>query len=142
MKSLKESLFDNNIKKKTVPELLAYVLKKFFGDDIALCSDHQGSHVWYELNPETMDIKDVKNLNDRIVNYCKKIDGLDVKEDKIPLFTHPNAYVIGNDDYWMIVTSDKKFRNIRVSEKFYNLELLPHDQSGVTKRGWTQWQRW
>ena len=142
MKSLSESLFDNNIKKKTAPELLAYVLKKFFGDGISLCSDHQGSHVWYELNPETMDIKDVKNLNDRIVNYCKKIDGLDVKEDKIPLFTQPIAYIIGNDDYWMRVRSDKKFENIHVSEKFYNLELLPHDQSGVTKRGWTQWQRW
>ena len=139
-KSLVESLFDKDLTtSKTVPEKLAYVLKKFFGKNVALCEDHQGSTKWYELNPETMNIKDVKNLNDRIVNYCKKIDGLDVKEGKIPLFTQLIAYIIGDDDYWMIVRSDKKFKNIRVSEKFYNLELLPHDQSGVTKRGWTQW---
>ena len=142
MRSLKESLFTDNVKNKIVPEKLAYVIKKFFGDGVALCKDHQGSYEWYEVNPSTMNIKDIKHLNTRILNYCKKIDGLNIKEDKIPLFNSPIAYYIGDDDYWIALkVAGKYFKGIRVSKKFYECGALPKDQKGVTQRGWDEWQR-
>lgn len=142
MKSLVESLFDDNVKKKTVLEKLAYVLKKFFGPDVALCEDHQGSTKWYEVNPSTMHIMPSVSLNTRIVNYCKKIDGLEVKHDTVTGFGTVKGYRIGDDDYWIYINVLKYGeRKIKVSKEFYDSMVLPHDQKGVTQRGWGEWQR-
>jgi len=143
MKSLKESLFDNNIKNKIVPEKLTYILKKFFGDDVALCEDHQGSLKWYEVNPFTMHVTPSVSLNARIVNYCKKIDGLEMKHDTLPGFGTTKGYKIGDDTYWMYLNVLKYGeRKIKVSKEFYDSMALPHDQKGVVERGWIEWQRW
>ena len=143
MKSLKESLFDTNLKSsKTVPEKLAYVLRKFFGKDVALCEDHQGGSIWYEINPDTVTVADGRNLYARIINYCKKIDDLDVHEEKLPGFSTVKGYRIGNDEYWMYLNTVKYGnKNIRVSEEFYKCGILPQDQTGVARRGWEAWQR-
>ena len=137
-----ESLFDNNIKSKIVPEKLAYVLKKFFGNNVALCEDHQGSTKWYEVNPFTMDDTPSTFLNTRIVNYCKKVDGLEIKHDTLPGFGITKGYRIGNDDYWMYISTVKYGeRKIKVSKEFYDSMVLPHDQKGITQRGWNEWQK-
>ena len=136
-----ESLFDNNIKKKLVPEKLAYVLKKFFGDDVALCEDHQGSTKWYEVNPFTMNAAPGAFLNSRIINYCKKVDGLEIKHDTLPNFGTTKGYRIGDDDYWIYIsTVKKKKKKIKVSKEFYESGILRHDQKGITQRGWSDWQ--
>ena len=142
-KSLVESLFDDNIRKKTVPEKLAYVLKKFFGKDVALCEDHQGSTKWYEVNPSTMQVMPSVSLNTRIVNYFKKVDGLEIKQDILPGFGTTKGYKIGDDDYWVYIIMVKYGeRKIKVSKEFYDSMALPHDQKGVVERGWKEWQRW
>ena len=142
-KSLTESLFDDNIRKKTVPEKLAYVLKKFFGKDVALCEDHQGSTKWYEVNPSTMQVMPSVSLNTRIVNYFKKVDGLEIKQDILPGFGATKGYKIGDDDYWVYIIMVKYGeRKIKVSKEFYDSMALPHDQKGVVERGWKEWQRW
>ena len=142
MKSLKESLFDDDlVKKKSVPEKLAYVLKKFFGSDIALCEDHQGSTKWYEVNPSTMRVTPSVSLNTRIVNYYKKVDGLEVKQDTLPGFGTTRGYKIGNDDYWIYISVVKYGeRKIKVSKEFYDSMALPQNQKGVAERGWKEWQ--
>ena len=142
MKSLKESLFDDDlVTRKTVPEKLAYVLRKFFGPNVALCMDYQGNYTWYEVNPSTWIIKDSKNLNKRILGYCKKIDGLDIVENTIKGLGYTRGYRIGDDEYWMYLDfSCKYFKKLIVSEKFYSCGLLPQDQTGVTRRGWESWQ--
>lgn len=141
-KSLQESLFNNNIKNKIVPEKLAYVLKKFFGPDVALCEDHQGSLKWYEVNLSTMHVTPSASLNTRIVNYCKKIDGLEMKHDTLPGFGTTKGYKIGDDDYWIYISMVKYGeRKIKVSKEFYECGALPQDQKGVTQRGWEEWQR-
>lgn len=140
-----ESLFDNNIKNKIVPEKLAYVIKKFFGPDVALCTDYQGSHEWYEINPSTMTIQNrglYTNLYTRIVHYCEKIDGLEVKRDTLPSFGTLKGYRIGDDTYWMYLNVVKYGdKTIRVSKEFYECGALPQDQKGVAQRGWEEWQR-
>jgi hypothetical protein len=142
-KSLVESLFDDNVKKKSVPEKLAYVLKKFFGDDVALCEDHQGSTKWYEVNPSTMQVTPSASLNTRIINYFKKVDGLEIKQDVLPGFGTTKGYKIGDDDYWIYISMVKYGeRKIKVSKEFYDSMALPHDQKGVVERGWKEWQRW
>ena len=144
MKSLAESLFDNNIKNKIVPEKLAYVLKKFFGDGIAVCKDHQGSNEWYEINPFTISIINGSgsNIGARIANYCKKIDGLDVKQDKLPNFNLIKAYKIGDDTYWIYINIVKYGnKRIYVSKDFYESGALPQDQKGIAERGWNEWQK-
>ena len=143
MKSLKESLFDTNlVKSKTVPEKLAYVLKKFFGSDVALCEDHQGSLKWYEVNPSTMRVTPSISLNARMVNYYKKVDGLEIKQDILPGFGTTKGYKIGDDDYWIYISMVKYGeRKIKVSKEFYDSMALPHDQKGVAQRGWVEWQR-
>lgn len=141
--SLNESLFDDNIRKKTVPEKLAYVLKKFFGKDVALCEDHQGSLKWYEVNPSTMQVTPSISLNARIINYFKKVDGLEIKQDILPTFETTKGYKIGDDDYWVYISMVKYGeRKIKVSKEFYDSMALPHDQKGVVERGWKEWQRW
>lgn len=143
MKSLKESLFDDNIRKKTVPEKLAYVLKKFFGKDVALCEDHQGSLKWYEVNPSTMQVTPSISLNTRIVNYFKKVDGLEIKQDILSGFGTTKGYKIGDDIYWIYISMTKYIeRKIKVSKDFYECGILPRDQKGITQRGWEEWQRW
>ena len=137
-KTLTESLFDNNIKKKSTPEKLAYALKKVYGDKIALCKDHQGSREWYEVNPATI-IKGKSPFG--IINYCKKIDGLKIDQDKIPSFDVIKGYKIGDDDYWIYVNTTKYNNKISVSKDFYDSEALPHDQKGVAQRGWDEWQK-
>ena len=80
---LTESIFDKDlVKSKTVPEKLAYVLRKFFGLNIALCEDYQGSYKWYEVNPSTMKINNGYKLKDRIIKYCEKINDIKIKEEK------------------------------------------------------------
>jgi len=141
-KSLTESLFGSNIKKKIVPEKLASILKKFFGEGIALCTDHQGSTVWYEINPRTMTNGASRFLIDRLVKYCEKVETLEVKKDKVPGFDAIRGYAIGKDDYWVwISTPGKTFVKVRVSKEFYECGALPQDQTGVTQRGWEEWQR-
>ena len=141
-KSLQESLFDDNIKSKIVPEKLAYVIKKFFGDSVALCKDHQGSHEWYEINPSTVTVQDGRNLYARMINYCKKVDGLEVKQDTLPSFGTVKGYRIGDDTYWIYLNTVKYgSKSIRVSKEFYECGVLPQDQKGVTQRGWSDWQR-
>ena len=141
--SLNESLFDDNIRKKTVPEKLAYVLKKFFGKDVALCEDHQGSLKWYELNPSTMQVTPSISLNTRIVNYYKKVDGLEVKQDTLSGLGVTKGYKIGDDDYWIYISVTKYLeRRIKVSKEFYDSMALPHDQKGVVERGWREWREW
>lgn len=143
MRSLKESLFTNNVKNKIVPEKLAYVLKKFFGPDVALCEDHQGSLKWYEVNPSTMRVMPNTSLNTRIVNYCKKVDGLDIKQVTVPSFESTKGYNIGDDNYWIYISVVKYGeKKIKVSKEFYDSMALPHDQKGVVERGWKEWQRW
>ena len=137
-----ESLFDNNIKNKIVPEKIAYVLKKFFGKDIALCKDHHGSYEWYEVNPFTMNYTLNSYLITRIINYCKKVDGLEVKQDYSPEFAITKGYKIGDDDYWIYINALKYGeKKIKVSKEFYDSMALPRDQKGVTKRGWEEWQK-
>lgn len=141
-KSLTESLFGDNIKKKIVPEKLAYVIKKFFGNEVALCRDHQGNREWYEINPSTMTIDSWRNLYTRIINYCKKVDGLEIKQDTLPSFGTVKGYRIGDDTYWMYLNTVKYGeRRIHVSKEFYDSMALPQDQKGVTQRGWDEWQR-
>ena len=143
MKSLTESLFDNNIKNKIVPEKLAYVLRKFFGEDVALCEDHQGSTKWYEVNPSTIHVVPSVSLNARIIRYCAKVDGLEIKQDILPNFGTTKGYKIGDDDYWIYISMVKYGeRKIKVSKEFYDSMALPHDQKGVVERGWKEWQRW
>lgn len=144
MKSLYESLFDNNLTKtKTVPEKLAYVLKKFFGPDVALCGDHQGSLKWYEVNPSTMRVTPSVSLNTRIINYYKKIDGLEIKQDTLPGFGTTKGYKIGDDNYWIYISMVKYGeRKIKVSKEFYDSMALPHNQKGVVERGWNEWKVW
>lgn len=139
--SLNEGLFDTDLaKRKTTPEKLAYVLKKFFGNDVALCTDHQGSRVWYEINPLTITIKDMKNLWVRIIKYCEKIDGLEIKMDKFLSFTSVKGYIIGDDTYWIYLDNVKySSRRVRVSKDFYECGVLPQDQTGVARRGWDEW---
>lgn len=143
-KSLQESLFDRDLtKRKLVPEKLTYVLKKFFGNDVALCEDHQGSTKWYEVNPSTMNVTPNASLNTRIINYCEKVDGLEVKRDNLPGFSIAKGYKIGDDDYWINITLIKHMeRIITVSKEFYDSMALPHNQKGVIERGWKEWQRW
>jgi hypothetical protein len=141
-KSLTESLFGDNIKKKLVPEKLAYVLKKFFGNDVALCEDHQGSTKWYEVNPFAMNAASSPFLNSRIVNYCKKVDGLEIKQDTLPSFGTVKGYRIGDDTYWMYLNTMKYGeRMIKVSKEFYESGILPQNQKGITQRGWREWQK-
>ena len=136
-----ESLFDNNIKKKLVPEKLAYVLKKFFGDDVALCEDHQGSTKWYEVNPFTMNVNNGRGLYARFINYCKKVDGLEVKQDTLPSFGTVKGYTIGDDTYWIYLNVVKYgSKKIYVSKEFYESGILRHDQKGIAERGWRDWQ--
>ena len=144
-KSLQESLFDGDlVKSKTIAEKLAYVLKKFFGPDIALCEDHQGSHKWHEVNPSTMKIKDGSRfLRDRIVKYCEKIDGIEIRSEDLPGFATLKAKYIGDKTYWFRLNFVKYgLDKILVSEEFYNSMALRHDQKGVNERGWKEWQRW
>ena len=142
-KSLQESLFDKDlINKKIVPEKLAYVLRKFFGDKVALCKDHQGNTWWYEVNPDTVIIKDHRNLFTRFINYCKKVNGLDVKPDVIAGFGIVKGYMIGDDVYYIYINTVKYGnKRIRVSKEFYESGALPQDQTGVVQRGWAEWQR-
>jgi hypothetical protein len=144
MKSLQESLFTDNVKSKIVPEKLAYVIKKFFGDGVALCRDYQGSsREWYEINPSTVTVKDGRNLYARIINYCKKVDGLDVEQDMLPGFGTVKGYRIGDDKYWMYLNTVKYGeKRVHVSKEFYESGALPQDQKGVTQRGWDEWKRW
>ena len=142
-KTLTESLFDDNIRKKTVPEKLAYVLKKFFGKDVSLCEDYQGSLKWYEVNPSTMQVTPSASLNTRIINYFKKVDGLEIKQDILPGVGTTKGYKIGDDDYWVYISIVKHGeRKIKVSKEFYDSMALPHNQKGVVERGWREWQRW
>ena len=144
-KSLQESLFDGDlVKSKTIAEKLAYVLKKFFGPDVALCEDHQGSHKWHEVNPSTMKIKDGSRfLRDRIVKYCEKIDGIEIRSEDLPGFATIKAKYIGDKTYWFRLNFVKYgLDKILVSEEFYNSMALRHDQKGVAERGWKEWQRW
>lgn len=143
-KSLQESLFDGDlVKSKTIAEKLAYVLKKFFGPDVALCEDYQGSYKWYEVNPSTMKIKDASRLKNRIVKYCEKIDGIEVREEKVPSMGSIKAKYIGDKTYWFRLNFIKYgLDKILVSKEFYDSMALPHDQKGVAERGWKEWQRW
>ena len=157
MKSLKESLFDsktqmteslfdtNLVKSKTVPEKLAYVLKKFFGSDVALCEDHQGSTKWYEVNPSTMKIDNAYKLKERILKYCEKVNGINIMSKKMPGIGYVNVKYIGDKNYWFMLDLQKYSNNrilIPVSKEFYDSMALPHDQKDVTKRGWEEWRRW
>lgn len=138
-KTLTESLFDDNIKKKSTLEKLTYALKRVYGDKIALCKDHQGSGEWYEVNPATI-IKGRSIF--AIINYCKKIDGLKIDQDKLPSFGTIKGYKIGDDDYWIYINTVKyNYNRISVSKDFYDSGALPHDQKGVAQRGWDEWQK-
>ena len=143
-KSLVESLFDTDlVKSKTIVEKLAYVIKKFFGDDVALCEDHQGSYKWYEVNPSTMKVKDGSRLKDRIVKYCEKIDGVEIRSEDLPGFATVKAKYIGDKTYWFRLNVLKYGSDrILVSKEFYDSMALRHDQKGVNERGWKEWQRW
>lgn len=144
MKSLIESLFDDNIRKKTIPEKLAYVLKKFFGEDVALCEDHQGSRVWYELNPSTMKIDNVYKLKERILKYCEKVNGISIMSKKLSGLGEVDIKYIGDDNYWFMLDLQKYSKNrmqFQVSKEFYDSMALPHNQKGVVERGWREWQK-
>lgn len=144
-KSLQESLFNNNIKNKIVPEKLTYVLKKFFGPDVALCEDHQGSSIWYEINPSTMKIDNAYKLKERILKYCEKIEGISIMSKKLPGLGEVDIKYIGDDNYWFMLDLQKYSKNrmqFQVSKEFYDSMALPHDQKGVVERGWKEWQRW
>lgn len=144
MKSLIESLFDDNIRKKTIPEKLAYVLKKFFGKDVAFCEDHQGSSIWYEINPSTMKIDNAYKLKERILKYCEKIEGISIMSKKLPGLGEVDIKYIGDDNYWFMLDLQKYSKNrmqFQVSKEFYESGALPQDQTGVTQRGWEEWQR-
>ena len=141
---IQEGLFDRDlVTSKTVQEKLAYVLKKFFGPDVALCEDYQGSYKWYEVNPSTMKIKDASRLKDRIVKYCEKVDGIEVREEKVPSMGSIKAKYVGDKTYWFRLNFVKYgLDKILVSKEFYDSMALSHDQKGVAERGWKEWQRW
>ena len=143
---IQESLFDKDlVKSKTVLEKLAYILKKFLGPDVALCEDYQGSYKWYEINPLTMKIDSAYKLKERILKYCEKVDGLNITSKKMPGIGYVDIKYIGDEKYWFVLDLQKYANNkirIKVSKEFYDSMALPHDQKGVTERGWKEWQRW
>lgn len=145
-KSLQESLFDKDLAtSKTVPEKLAYILRKFFGLNIALCEDHQGSVKWYEVNPSTMKIDNAYKLKERILKYCEKVEGISIMSKKLPGLGEVDIKYIGDDNYWFMLDLQKYSKNrmqFQVSKEFYDSMALPHDQKGVVERGWKRWQRW
>ena len=130
--NLQESLFDKDLTiKKTVPEKLTYVLKKFFGNNIGLCQDHQGKTVWYEINPLTMEKGLDRQSLIRIIKYCEKIDELEI-------INTGSKITIGVGDYWIYL---QLHTTIRVSKEFYECGALPINNEGVSQRGWSEWQR-
>jgi len=118
MKSLKESLFDDNIRKNTTLESLINAIWKFFGDNLFFEEGFVGG---FDLNMNKMNIN-IKTLSD-FVNYCKKIKRLKVKEsykrNLIP--NEPLSYIIGDDKYWIVVEPHKDFKRVTLSDDLYEI---------------------
>ena len=50
------------------------------------------------------------------------------------------GYMIGDEKYWIQIKLSKDFKKIYVSKEFYECGALPQDQTGITQRGWNEWQ--
>ena len=137
MKPLRESLFDKDlIKRKTTIELLSKVLKKFFGDKVAVCKCKDPHTEWYMINPLTTIINYSTSLFNKIINYCKTIDGLEVKPDKLSGWG-VKGYRIGDDVYWIYINIMQRVgKSIHVSKEFYECGALPQDQKGIDLKTW------
>lgn len=138
---------DTKIEKPTEEQIILKkiyrALVKIFNDKLTMCTDYQGDPEkgrYYEINPETLGIgRGNPNAPKRAINYLKKIDGIEVKENNGLL---SSSTVCGKGNVWIkfiFSPNGRIFNGIKVSKYFYDSEVFPHDQSNVNQRGWNRW---